>query len=197
MLKKFRKSEQGFTLIELLIVVAIIGILAAIAIPQFAAYRVRGFNSSAQSDVRNLNTTEAAFFSDFRIFGTTELAVALPGSGNLGGGNVITPTAGQIPIITGTDTQLVARGLQIPLGNSIDIIASTTAPGDSFNGMAKHFQGDTYFAVDSDTTSIFFGVDAARIGQNLAAADLPVPAAGADEFTGQAAPYAIGNWAAR
>ena len=64
MLKKFRKSQKGFTLIELLIVVAIIGILAAIAIPQFAAYRQKAFNSAALSDARNIKTGMEAFSSD-------------------------------------------------------------------------------------------------------------------------------------
>lgn len=63
MLGKF-KNRKGFTLIELLIVVAIIGILAAIAIPQFSSYRAKAYNSAAQSDLKNTKTALESFYAD-------------------------------------------------------------------------------------------------------------------------------------
>ena len=58
------KGRQGFTLIELLIVVVIIGILAAIAIPKFSKTRERAYFSAMKSDLKNLAAEQEIYYSD-------------------------------------------------------------------------------------------------------------------------------------
>lgn len=57
-------DDKGFTLVELLVVVSIIGILAAIAIPQFNAYRTKAYNSAAQTDLRNFKAAMEVCYQD-------------------------------------------------------------------------------------------------------------------------------------
>jgi len=64
MFTRMMRKNEGFTLIELMIVIAIIGILAAIAIPQFSAYRARSYNASAESDIKNAATAQEAYYVD-------------------------------------------------------------------------------------------------------------------------------------
>jgi prepilin-type N-terminal cleavage/methylation domain-containing protein len=69
------RMRKGFTLIELLIVVVIIGILAAIAIPKFANTKSKAYITAMKSDLRNMVTAEEAFFSDSSKYSTSLTAI--------------------------------------------------------------------------------------------------------------------------
>jgi type IV pilus assembly protein PilA len=110
------QKEKGFTLIELLVVVAIIGILAAIAIPQFALYRQRAGNSTAQADLRNVATGEEAYFVDNNAY--TTVVANLPGTIKASVGT----TFGGPSIVTGgfTVTATSSKGNKSYTWNSIN-----------------------------------------------------------------------------
>jgi len=80
------RSAKGFTLIELLIVVVIIGILAAIAIPKFANTKEKAYIASMKADLRNLITAQEAYFSDQVTYASVLSNLAY----NVSAGNTIT-----------------------------------------------------------------------------------------------------------
>jgi prepilin-type N-terminal cleavage/methylation domain-containing protein len=96
-------NRKGFTLIELLIVVVIIGILAAIAIPKFANTKEKAVVAGMKSDLRNLVTAQEGFFSDNKTYATAfGAAQANAGASPTCGGTVaFGPTTGNVLVLQG------------------------------------------------------------------------------------------------
>jgi type IV pilus assembly protein PilA len=149
------KKKKGFTLIELLIVVAIIAILAAIAIPQFSSYRIKGYNSSATADLRNGRTAEEAFFSDWQVYASTGTA-AVQGDGKAVG-SAYFPVAIKAKGINTTSAPSADTTFATGLSQNVSIILSTNPAGAvNFVGITKNTSGDRCFAMDSDVTAVYW-----------------------------------------
>jgi type IV pilus assembly protein PilA len=122
------RTRKGFTLIELLIVVVIIGILAAIAIPKFANTKSKAYITAMKSDLRNLVTAEEAFFSDSSKYTATVSQLKYQ---NSSGTNAPTITTGAgYWYATNSHTQLSGMTCGIGINTTNPTVGSTAAEGE-------------------------------------------------------------------
>lgn len=218
MLSKMRKmrDKKGFTLIELMIVIAIIAILAAIAVPQFMSYRMRAYNSGAKAIAHNLKADEGNLNSELGVYGHTEAAAAVLSAADAGQAAADTNTVPALRIaatatvagarLVGTTTAALpakpSRTLAIPIALGANMTADVrdinNANDDStYHIFTRHFKGDTAYAIDNDVENQLLSVsnpawpNVAGLQATAVAAALPA----ADDVNNQAgggAPTA--NW---
>ena len=143
-----KRKEEGFTLIELMIVVAIIGILAAIAIPQFASYRVKAFNSAAKSDLHSAQTTFEVFFNDNNKYP-----------------NATTVGTGTLTITDGTNSVSMNTSSTVYFGSKAGTNNAT------YRAATKHTAGDEIYTTTSSAPTIATVSDTA--GDVMVAGDVP------------------------
>lgn len=115
-------SRKGFTLIELLIVVVIMGILAALAIPKYSNTREKAYVAAMKSDLRNLATAEEGFFHDSSHYTTNFAAMAyfVPTQGDSVTVNEATPQGWSATAFSGNTAQrcYVFSGSATPIGGA-------------------------------------------------------------------------------
>ena len=119
-------NRKGFSLIELLIVVVIIGILAAIAIPKFANTKEKAYLASMKSDLRNMATTQEGYFADNQVYTT---GTAKNQNGTTAALNGFVPSAGvQVVAAANGGTGWSATATHTATTKSCNIFIGITGP---------------------------------------------------------------------
>ncbi len=113
--------KKGFTLIELLIVVVIIGILAAVAIPKFSNTKQRASRSAGIADMRNLATAQEGFFADSNRY------AAITDTGTGTGKMNFTPSSGNTALTLVANTTGWSGMVTIPGAQKCGIFSGTAA----------------------------------------------------------------------
>jgi type IV pilus assembly protein PilA len=195
-----------------MIVIAIIGILAAIAVPQFMAYRMRAYNSAAKSIVHNLKADAANLNAELGVYGHTEAAAAALNAADAGVAPADTfsvaglrvaasPASPGARLVGTTNDTLRSLAIGVSLGNMMtaDVQDINNAADDStFHAFARHYKGDTAYAIDNDVENVLLSVSNGTAWPNnagLMATTVAPALPAADDIDGQAgggAPTA--NW---
>jgi prepilin-type N-terminal cleavage/methylation domain-containing protein len=147
-----KSNQKGFTLIELLIVVAIIAILAAIAIPQFSAYRKRGYNASANADLRNLRTSQEALYADFTDYGASDIVTHTGTAFSVG---AIAGPGSTIFLCGGRTTTTSQSSSLSPGVYAVAEVSNNGTSNTSYSLTTAHGTGDQYYGADSDVTTLY------------------------------------------
>lgn len=131
------KNQKGFTLIELLIVVVIIGILAAIALPKFSAARDRAYYSAMKSDLKSLASAQEIYYSKNLAYTSTAADLGFQASQD------VTVTLAAVPNTAGAVNQAFTGGAtHAAIGTAgCAIYAGELAAGYTANGATATKQG--------------------------------------------------------
>ena len=124
-------KQQGFTLIELMIVVAIIAILAAIAIPAYQDYTIRSQVSEGASLTSGAKTAVAEYYANYGVAPTTNTAAGLEAAANIKGNYVKQVAVGAGGVITATFSNTAPQKANTAINNATLVLTPTFNSGST------------------------------------------------------------------